>query len=209
MNAPYRPDARVRGLLDQLGADPDGDLVSLSDLKKEILRYGKRRCDVEASRDNLKYYLGFAFEVNKALDIDSLALTGVLSMPSSVLLEMIGHDGAQTATVADLLRTAVARPKVCEWAVAKGTWLQWKRLESIYRAEIEDFIESDAFNRPGWRRKAITRNQHYLLGEIRRILGCKIPPLTSRGQAFNYIAAKGGNPRFLVEPPLPTNWWDG
>ena len=49
-------------------------------------QYRKRRCDVEASPDNLKYHLGFAFEVNKALDLPSLALTGLLSLPGDVRL---------------------------------------------------------------------------------------------------------------------------
>lgn len=206
MLAPYQPDHRVRALLASFGTDEDATVTTLADLKRESRQYGKRRCDDEASLDNLKYYLGFGFEANKALDIDSLAFTGLLSLPAAALLSIFnaGHHGS--TSFVDLIRFALEHPALREWARAKGAWLQWKRLEAVYRREVEDFRNSDAFARPGWRRKSITRDQHYLIGEIKRILATPDPKLATRGQAYDFIAAHGGNPRFLVEPPLPAEW---
>jgi hypothetical protein len=203
MSIQSRPDHRIRPLLERFGVDEDKAITPLDDLKREIYQYGKRRCDVEASRDNLKYYLGFAFEVNQALDIDSLALTGLLTLPAWVVFGIIGEGSRSPVTVLDVLRVALLRPPVIDWAREQGTWLQWKRLEAIYRQEVDDFRASDAFQRPGWRRKSVTRRQHYLIGEIRRILGVESPALATRGQAYDFIASHGGNPRFLTKPPVP------
>lgn len=204
------PDPRIRGMLAKFAEDEEqlGDMVPLADLKREIRQYGKRRCDVEASRDNLKYHLGFAFEVNGGLDLDSLALTGLLSVPWSALEARLQGPNSRQKTLVEATRRALEEPDLREWCLAQGTWLQWRRLEAIYRQEIDGFRNSDAFHRKGWRSKIITRPQHYLIGEIHRILGKSKPCLANRGEAYEYIAAEGGNPRFRQAPPAPDPWWD-
>lgn len=203
------PDPRLRDLLARFDGDEEelGAVVPLEDLKREIRQYGKRRCDVEASRDNLKYYLGFAFEVNGGLDLDSLALTGMLSVPWSALEARLQGPNSGQETSVEAIRRALEEPDLREWCLAQGTWLQWRRLEAIYRQEIVDFRQSDAFHRKGWRSKIISRPQHYLIGEIHRILNKSKPGLATRGEAYDYIAAAGGNPRFWQAPPAPEPWW--
>ena len=203
------PDPRIRGMLAKFDEDEEqlGEMVSLADLKREIRQYGKRRCDVEASRDNMKYYLGFAFEVNGGLDLDSLALTGLLSVPWSALEARLQGPNSCQETFVEAIRRALEVPDLRDWCLAQGTWLQWQRLEAIYRQETEDFRQSDAFHRTGWRKKSITLPQHYLIGEINRILGTPIPRLATCGEAHDYIAAAGGNPRFWQAPPAPEPWW--
>ena len=208
MSAITCPDHRVRGLLERFGIDEDSAVTPLIDLKREIHQYGKRRCDVEASRDNLKYHLGFAFEVNEALDVDSLALTGLLSLPWPAFEAVLEEDVRKPGRVIDGLRLALLQPELLEWARSQGVWLQWKRLEAIYREEVEDFRNSEAFHRVNWRRRSVTRAQRYLIGEIERILGIPVPAIACRGEAYEFIAAAGGNPRFLVEPPVPARWWE-
>ncbi|MXP41879.1 hypothetical protein GRI75_09520 [Altererythrobacter soli] len=207
MSAHSHPDHRIRSLLERFGIDEDPAITPLDDLRREVHQYGKRRCDIEASRDNLKYHLGFAFEANEALNVDSLALTGLLSLPWEAFVACLGDDAPRPERLIDGLSLALLEPEVLEWARAQGVWLQWTRLEAIYREEVEDFRKSDAFHRSGWRRKGITRPQRYLIGEIHRILGVPVPDLANRGQAYEFIAANGGNPRFLVKPPLPAKWW--
>lgn len=207
MNAPFRPDHRLRPLLAQFQIEEETAITPLADLKREIHQYGKRRADVEASRDNLKYYLGFAFEVNGALDLDSLALAGLLSLPWRAFDVFFKDRVSVPDRLIHGLRAILRDPVALAWARAQGAWLQWTRLEAIYRQEVEDFRASDAFNRKDWRRKSITRAQHYLIGEIHRVLGVPIPVLATRGQAFDFIAAHGGNPRFLAPPSVPLRWW--
>jgi hypothetical protein len=207
MSDPYRPDHRIRDLLDRIGIEEAAAVTPLNDLRREIHQYGKRRCDKEASRDNLTYYLGFAFDVNDALNLDSLALTGLLSLPWEAFTSTFEGGAGKPVRLIDGLRLALVQPAVIEWARAQGVWLQWKRLEAIYREAVEDFRNSDAFRQPGWRRKRVTRAQHYLIGEIHRILGVPVPALATRGQAYDFIAANGGNPRFLTAPPVPARWW--
>lgn len=209
MATDYRPDHRIRELLQRFEIDREAAVPALGDLRREIHQYGKRRCDVEASRDNLIYYLGFAFEVNGALNIDSLALAGLLSLPWEAFVAASEDEVRKPVRIIDGLRLLLLQPAVLEWSRAQGAWQQWKRLEAIYRQEVNDFRDSDAFRRPGWRCKAITRPQHYLIGEIRRILGVPVTPLANRGQAYEFIAAHGGNPRFMEEPPVPVRWWQG
>ena len=210
MFAPFQPDHRIGSVLAKFGFDEEAAVTPLSELKREIHQYGKRRCDKEASPDHLKYYLGFAFEVNGALDIDSLALAGLLSISSqgfTSIFENLDEDELSDSFM-EALRYALSQPAVLDWARAKGIWLQWKRLEVVYRKEITGFRNSDAFHRPGWRLRSITKAQHYMIGEIVRMLGVAEPKLATRGQAFNFIAAHGGNPRFLAEPPTPANFWE-
>jgi len=204
----YRPDPRIGPLLDRFNIAKKDDATSPEDLKREIYQYGKRRCDIEASRDNLVYYLGFAFEVNRALDLDSLALAGLLSLPIEAFASIFEQDEDVPTGLIDCLRHALKQPAVLEWASAKGAWLQWKRLEGLYRDEVEAFRRSDAYRRPGWRTRSISPAQHYLIGEICRIGDIEPPALATRGQAFDFISKQGGNPRFWVEPPLPTAWWE-
>ena len=204
-----RPDHRLEQLLKHFESADDEPVSSLSNLKREIHQYGKRRCDVEASRDNLVYYLGFAFEANHALDLDSLAITGLLSLPMEAFAAIFqGEDEELPPLLTDYLRYALEQPAVLEWARAKGTWLQWRRLEVLYREAVDDFLNSNAFHRPGWRKRTITRAQHYLIGEICRLSDLKIPALATRGQAFEFIRRHGGNPRFWIEPPIPEAWWE-
>lgn len=207
MATDYRPDHRIRELLQRFEIDREAAVPALGDLRREIHQYGKRRCDVEASRDNLIYYLGFAFEVNGALNIDSLALAGLLSLPWTDFATALKDEMQKPVDVVDGLRLALLRPGLLDWARAQGAWLQWKRLEAIYRHEVDDFRNSIAFHRPNWRRKGITRAQHYLIGEIHRIVGVPVSPLATRGEAYEFIAAHGGNPRFLKEPEAPVQWW--
>ncbi|RST30120.1 hypothetical protein HMF7854_04240 [Sphingomonas ginkgonis] len=211
MFVPFQPDPRIKSVLSRFGFDEEAAITPLAELKREIHQYGERRCDKEASRDNLIYYLGFAFAVNEALDVDSLGLTGLLSIPleafATILVES-DEPAEGSDRLIDALRYALSQPAVLGWARAKGVWLQWKRLEVVYRKEIIDFRKSDAFDRPGWRKRSITKAQHYMVGEIVRILGVANPRLATRGEAFNFIAHHGGNPRFLVEPPAPANFWE-
>lgn len=198
------PDHRLRPLLDRLRKACLIEPAPLEELKREIYQYGQRRCDAEASLDNLKYYTGFAFEVNGALDLPSLALTGLLSMPADAFASLFEDE--LPATVVDLLRVALARPDVLEWATQMGIWLQWKRAEAIYRAEVTDFKNSDAFHGRTWRGRSVSPRQFYLIGEIKRILGVELPVTRNRGEAFDFIDRHGGNPRFLNEPAFPGEW---
>lgn len=202
------PDPRIAGLLKRFNIPEDETVTALDQLKKEIHEYGKRRCDVEASRDNLVYHMGAAFEANGALDLDSLALTGLLSLPAEAFASIFDDDEEVPERLIDCLRYAISRKDVLQWAHAKGTWLQWKRLQALYSHEVEAFRRSDAFGRPGWRSKNISSAQHYLIGEICRIAGLDRPSLVNRGQAFTFISEQGGNPRFWVEPALPSAWWE-
>lgn len=145
MSYQYVPDHRLRPLLERLGAACQIEPVPLEELKKEIYQYGKRRCDVEGSLDNLKYHLGFAFEANRALDLPSLALTGLLSLPVEAFTSLFDDVDELPPTVIELLRFALDKPVVLSWASAMGTWLQWKRSEAVYRAEVTEFKNSDAF----------------------------------------------------------------
>lgn len=207
MRSPYQPDHRIRGLLDRFGVTEDSEITTLADLQREVSAYGKRECDKVASRDNLVYYLGAAFEVNRALDLDSFALTGLLALQLNEFEELAySNEANPPAKLIDAIRHVLAMPPVLAWARAQGIWMQWKRLEKIYRSEVDDFRKSDAFLDKKWRRKGISPAQHYIIGEIERLTGVSRPVLTNRGEAWEYIAAQGGNPRFLNAPPIPVHW---
>ncbi|MEH3100601.1 hypothetical protein [Sphingomonas adhaesiva] len=60
-----------------------------------------------------------------------------------------------------------------------------------------------------WRKRDITAAQLFLIRTLEALLGATFPdppdaPAT-RGDAFDWIHAHGGNPTYWQEPPLPTN----
>ena len=199
-------DPRIADLLAALGPevteaeDPD----ALADLKRQVYQYGKRRCDVVPSKNNLKYHLGYAFDVMGALDIDSIALTGVLAMPGS-MIEAAEIPDQDWPTFIDFIRFLLSVPALREWSVQMGQWLQWQHSAEIYRQEVTDFKESAAYKNPAanWRSRTVKAAQHYLIGEICRLLVIDKPELHTRGAAFDFIDHHGGNPRFLKEPVRP------
>lgn len=180
----------------------------LDEALREARTWAHRRA-ARSERDRGCYRVGAALEPNDGHLIDDLFITGLdhLGAFGVALLTNIAlqHPGE---SLSGLLRNLLASPVgnlIREWGVwGRRTWLR-----NLYWQETVDFLTSKKGMDPRqrWRDEQVTAQQAYLAGEIGRWLKLAVPNFANRGEAFEWIRRKGGNPRFLeppTKPPLPS-----
>ena len=157
------------------------------------------------ARDASCYKLGSAFEPVGGLGLDPVALSGLLALGTTGLLLLVRVAlQMPDATLPDQLR-ALFRSSAGRAVRAWGVWARWRWLSAIYTEETEVFLASPAgrSRAASWRRKPPTARQTYLVAEICDWLQLGSRNLATRGEAFDWILACGGNPRFQTEPDKP------
>lgn len=149
--------------------------------------------------------LGGAFEPTSGLDLDPVTLTGFLSLGSIALLLLVRQAvDAPEAAIVDLLAQLFRSPagRVIR---DHGVWVRWNWLRELYVAKTQDFFASRKGCDPKarWRSEKPTVNQIYIAAQI--CLDLQLEPRTfaNRGEAFDWITLKEGNPRFAHEPAKP------
>ena len=157
------------------------------------------------ARDKACYRLGGAFEPVHGLDPDPVTLTGFLALGSAALLMLVQvalqrpHE-TTAGHLARLFRSPAGRV-----IRAHGVWTRWNWLRNLYIEETETFLNSKKGRDPEarWRSEKPTVNQTYLVAEICLDLQLEVKEFTTRGEAFEWIERRGGNPRFAREPARP------
>ena len=75
----------------------------------------------------------------------------------------------------------------------------------LYDAAVQSFVDNGRAGwREPWRKKDVTDDQAALIATLVAILGESAPELATRGEAFDWIRARGGNPRYWREPSRPS-----
>lgn len=157
------------------------------------------------ARDAHCYRLGAAFEPAGGLDLDPVALTGLLALGATGLLLLLRvtlrDPSADLVEQLQALFRSKAGLAIREW----GVWTRRQWLRALYLKETQLFLQSRAGRDPQarWRRKFPTAEQTYIVAQICLDLQLQTPSLATRGEAFDWIGAKGGNPRFWIEPCKP------
>lgn len=195
-------------LLEKLTAiDALGQLVlpreseRLAELKRQAAAAAKRR-----SRDEQRYTLGglmFSLDLNT---LDYHALYGLLAHPDHLLVWAIEARASTGAgTLANIIRLILDDKERAGRCAEWGQHLAWSRMRQLYEAEVNAFISSEKCGpKARWRRDPITAAQNYLISEICKLDSIENPTLTKKGQAFDWLRERGGNPRFLARPaPMP------
>lgn len=154
-------------------------------------------------RDARCYRLGAAFEPVDGLELDPVAMAGWLASGHAGLVALVGTalkhpEGNLVDHLRTLFRSDLGQP-----IRAIGVWTRWHYLKSLYDTEVTRFLSSPAYHRKAWRSKSPTANQTYIIAEISLDLEIETPRFSRRGEAFEWILAKAGNPRFQNEPALP------
>ncbi|MGH6694785.1 MAG: hypothetical protein ACREBX_05805 [Sphingopyxis sp.] len=54
-----------------------------------------------------------------------------------------------------------------------------------------------------WRKQDVSDDQTGLVAKLCDLLGEKPPRLETKGEAFEWIYARGGNPQYWTEPTIP------
>lgn len=153
--------------------------------------------------DRDKYALGGAFEPLGGLDLDPVKLTGLLALGQVALVLLVSVALARPgANVIELLK------KLFDGSLGNdirrhGVAVRWHWLSELYREETERFQASTVGNDPDarFRAKKPTKNQIYLINEICRLLQLGSRTFDTRGQAYDWLVAMGGNPRYWEAPP--------
>ncbi|MFN3727367.1 MAG: hypothetical protein ACK4SZ_13820 [Allosphingosinicella sp.] len=87
---------------------------------------------------------------------------------------------------------------------------RWKAYKKpIYDAAVTSFLESGrAGDDERWRSRDITDDQADIIQDICEAAGLSLPDLPTRGEAFEWIRKRGGNPSYWHEPQQPSEWKD-
>ena len=174
---------------------------NLAELKRQAAAAGKRR-----ARDEKRYELGgllltFGFE-----NIDYYALYGLIAHPDHLLKWCIeARQRSATQDLARLIEQIFDCDRRAERCAEWGRYLSWKRMRTLYEAEVTSFIASGkAGDKQLWRRDPVSSKQLYLIAQICKLEGVANPKLAKKGDAFDWLYARGGNPQYSNRPaPLP------
>lgn len=197
----------ARALLEATAQDQARCAIGMADLEQlvhDAEAAAHRRAAFNAV-DRAKYRLGSAFEVHQALDLDPITLAGWLTGGPAALLLLVQVALADPdQSIASSLRSlflSPAGPVLREL----GVWASWQRLKALYVEEVEAVQASPFGQKPNHssRRRPPTNRQNYLVSEVCRALQIEPRSFRTRGEAYEWLLALGGNPRFWSEPPRP------
>ena len=191
-----------------LAASNQARICELQEAEHEAQSWLHRRA-ARNIRDRHCYRIGAALEPNDGHLIDDVFLAGFDHLGAFAVLFLVPHmlaaPGRAFSDYLRLLSDTEEGHLIRDW----GVWARavWNR--ALYIDETVTFLQSKTGSDPKekWRRGRVTRRQHYLIIEIARWLKIPEPTFKTRGEAFEWIKIKGGNPRFHTvppQPPLPT-----
>lgn len=177
----------------------------LDELIHEARTYAHRRA-ARIARDQGCYRTGSAFEPHGGHLLDDVALAGFDHLGAfGILLLMpiaLTHPRKSLSWLLTELFASEAGAAIREW----GKWSRLRWLHNLYWKETAFFLSSEKGWDPKarWRSEKPTASQKHLVREISRVLQLAEPTFAKRGDAFDWLKAQGGNPRFASAPPMPT-----
>ncbi len=180
-------------------------MQTLDELVREAETYLHRRA-AHSERDRGCYRVGAALEPYGGHLLDDVALAGLDHLGAFGLLLLVrvalANPGRSLSELLGLLFASESGREIRAW----GVWSRCVWLRNLYVEETVNFLLTKKGQDPAqrWRKETITARQQHLLRELSRTLELGDPNLRDRGEAFDWIKALGGNPRFRGRPPMPT-----
>ena len=181
--------------------------AELQELERLAAAKGKRRGDRRmGGNDTQKYRLGSIFWIltDDFEEIDDLALIGLLASGPKTLQWLSEFSRAEDDNLLQPIIRIMADKDLYSSLRQRGGFLRWEKSRALYIAEVEEFARSPKARNPkaAWRRKSPTKNQIYLIREVVRCFDLTLPKICTRGEAFDWLYAAGGNPRFANPPEI-------
>lgn len=200
--------AVLRRSLERLGRciDQEAEVCAakLSELRRQH-KAAPRRRGGSGSLDARAYALGLVLTLVGGGPIDGTALLGLLAHPARMLRWMADAVAAGAGPMfGDVVAAVLDDPARRSWCEQWGRIFQWRRRKPLYDAAVASFMASGRLGeREAWRTLLPTDDQMALMQVLAALLGEEVPNLATRGEAFEWIRVRDGNPIFWQEPSLP------
>ena len=199
--------------LDALGDEIQADIEVVEEKLSELRRQAKaasQRRGGPGSRDARKYALGSVLAMVGLETAEPRVLLGLFAHPDLLLRWMIeARFECGPANFGELTARIFADPARVLFCRQWGRILEWRYCKSLYDAAVTSFVGSDHIGpKRTWRNHDVSDDQAALVAKLCDLLGEPLPHLETKGEAFEWIYARGGNPKYWAEPPLPDEWRD-
>lgn len=194
----------LAALLADMSVSNQAHQQELEELIRETQTYLHRKAARDA-RDRACYRIGGALEPNKGHLLCDIKMCGFDHLgPFGLLLLLPIALANPRESFSGLLRLLFASELgacIREW----GVWSRLTWLHKLYWQETVGFLQTKKGSDPkqGWRSETPTARQRHLIRELARTFDELEPKFARRGDAFEWIKAQGGNPRFHTPPPMP------
>ena len=191
----------------------EGSIESINETIGELRRLARvepHRRGGPGSKDAKKYELGSTLILLGFSDIEARELTGLLAHPE-LMLRWLAEAAMRlpNASLAELVRLALKGEERRAFCRQWGRIIEWRYRMPLYRSSVAKFIRSGkAGPEASWRTLHVTEDQMHLIRVLTRLLDEEAPELQTRGEAFEWILDRGGNPKYWLEPSLPTGGFD-
>ncbi|MEO7178763.1 MAG: hypothetical protein ABIW83_07955 [Allosphingosinicella sp.] len=179
----------------------------LAELRRQARARAKRR---GSSADGARYRLGSSLIALGCRPEDDVELVG-LFWHVDVALGWLARAREELGPVTfpQMIEFILAEDDRRAWFRAWGAWVLWDRRRSLYEASVQSFLDSGKADDPkaAWRSKPPTDDQIELIEILCELENETPPPDPNRGEAFEWIRERAGNPRYRrTGPPLPEDW---
>lgn len=208
------PDAELAALLstlDALDMQINADISLAEDKLPELRRLAKaepERRGGAGSRDANKYALGSVLVMLGFEHVGDTVLLGLFAHPDLLLRWMaeVRQSGGPQSFDA-LIGRLLADPDRSAFCRQWGRILQWRYRKPVYDAAVTSFIESGRTGlKEKWRKHDASDDQMSLIAKLCDLLEEPPPNLRTKGEAFDWIHERGGNPEYWAEPAIPEAW---
>jgi hypothetical protein len=203
--------AALLSTLDALGSEIQADIKIVDEKLSELRRQAKaapERRGGAGSRDARKYALGSVLATIGLETAEPRVLLGLFAHPDLLLRWMIeARSASGPVNFGELTGRIFADPARVSFCRQWGRILEWRYCKALYDAAVTSFVASDHIDpKRTWRKHDVSDDQAALVSKLCDLLGEPLPHLETKGEAFEWIYARGGNPKYWAEPLLPHEW---
>ena len=202
--------AALMSTLDALDLQVSADIALVEDKLPELRRLAKgepHRGGGAGSRDANKYALGSVLVMLGLEHVGDTVLLGLFAHPDLMLRWMAEARRSGPQSFDALIGRILAEPERRAFCRQWGRILQWRYRKPVYDAAVTSFVESGLTGpKEKWRKHDASDDQMALIAKLCELLDEPLPDLKTKGEAFDWIYERGGNPEYWAEPETPQGW---